>query len=211
GQELARSAARGREPPLCPPRGDDRLRARRRGFGVLPAAPELGALDGRRRARRRLGRDRARRPRAPPDRPAPPARRRPLPRGRDGRARRPCALRPALRRPLPGGATVRRLSAGYLQAPARQAASLRETAHRPWPLPPGSWRLGQTLEDQLFAHWPVDADALRRLLPGAVRLQTHEGAGWLGVTPFRVGALRLRGTLPLPRVSSFLELNVRTY
>ena len=67
------------------------------------------------------------------------------------------------------------------------------------------------MEDQLFAHWPVDADALRRLLPGAVRLQTHEGAGWLGVTPFRVGALRLRGTLPLPRVSSFLELNVRTY
>ena len=67
------------------------------------------------------------------------------------------------------------------------------------------------MEDQLFAHWPVDADALRRLLPDAVRLQTHEGAGWLGITPFRVGALRLRGTLPLPRVSSFLELDVRTY
>jgi uncharacterized protein len=67
------------------------------------------------------------------------------------------------------------------------------------------------LEDLLFAHWPVDADALRRLLPDAVRLQTHEGAAWLGITPFRVGALRLRGTLPLPRVSSFLELNVRTY
>src|SRR5436309_14409004 len=31
------------------------------------------------------------------------------------------------------------------------------------------------------------------------------------MTPFRVGALRLRGTLPLPRVSSFLQLNVRTY
>ena len=67
------------------------------------------------------------------------------------------------------------------------------------------------MEDQLFAHWPVDADALRRLLPDAVRLQTHEGTGWLGITPYRVGALRLRGTLPLPRVSSFLELDVRTY
>src|SRR5436309_10836117 len=31
------------------------------------------------------------------------------------------------------------------------------------------------------------------------------------MTPFRVGALRLRGTLPLPRASSFLQLNVRTY
>jgi uncharacterized protein YqjF (DUF2071 family) len=71
--------------------------------------------------------------------------------------------------------------------------------------------MGQTWEDLLFAHWRVDADALRRLLPDAVRLQTHDGAAWLGITPFRVGALRLRGTLPLPRVSSFLELNVRTY
>jgi uncharacterized protein len=67
------------------------------------------------------------------------------------------------------------------------------------------------LEDLLFAHWRVDADALRRLLPDAVRLQTHDGAAWLGMTPFRVAALRLRGTLPLPRVSSFLQLNVRTY
>jgi uncharacterized protein len=71
--------------------------------------------------------------------------------------------------------------------------------------------MGQTWEDLLFAHWRVDADALRRLLPDAVRLQTHDGAAWLGMTPFRVSALRLRGTLPLPRVSSFLELNVRTY
>jgi uncharacterized protein len=71
--------------------------------------------------------------------------------------------------------------------------------------------MGQTWEDLLFAHWRVDADALRRLLPDAVRLQTHDGAAWLGMTPFRISGLRLRGTLPLPRVSSFLELNVRTY
>jgi uncharacterized protein len=71
--------------------------------------------------------------------------------------------------------------------------------------------MGQTLEDLLHAHWPVDGDALRRLLPDSVRLQTHEGTAWLGITPFRVGSLRLRGTLPLPRVSSFLQLNVRTY
>jgi uncharacterized protein len=71
--------------------------------------------------------------------------------------------------------------------------------------------MGQTWENLLFAHWPVDGDALHRLLPDAVRLQTHEGVAWLGITPFRVGALRLRGTLPLPRVSTFLELNVRTY
>lgn len=44
-----------------------------------------------------------------------------------------------------------------------------------------------------------------------MRLETHDGSGWLGVTPFRVTGLRPRGMLPLPRLSSFLQLNVRTY
>ena len=71
--------------------------------------------------------------------------------------------------------------------------------------------MGQTWEDLLFTHWRVDAGALRPLVPEALRLQTYDGAAWLGVTPFRITALRVRGTLPLPRVSTFLELNVRTY
>jgi uncharacterized protein len=71
--------------------------------------------------------------------------------------------------------------------------------------------MGQSWENLLFAHWRVDADALRRIVPEALRLQTHDGSAWLGITPFRVAGLRLRGTLPLPGASSFLELNVRTY
>jgi uncharacterized protein len=92
-----------------------------------------------------------------------------------------------------------------------QRDSLSETAHRPWPLPARSWLMGQTWEELLFAHWRVDGEALRRLLPPGLDLQEHSGSGWLGVTPFRVAGLRLRGTLPLPVVSSFPELNVRTY
>jgi hypothetical protein len=71
--------------------------------------------------------------------------------------------------------------------------------------------MGQTWEDLLFAHWRVAAETLRPLVPEALRLQTHDGAAWLGMTPFRITALRFRGTLPLPRVSTFVELNVRTY
>src|SRR5437763_247674 len=208
--------ARGERLPAAPcaaprrerPRGAP-LHARHgtREHGADPAR-ERGHLPGRgpRRARARPQGRRAR-GRGEPARP-----RRRQRRGRRGRARRARALRAARRRALAGGATVRRLSAaGFLSAPARQAASLRDTAHRPWPLPPGSWRMGQTWEDLLFAHWRVDADVLRPLVPDALRLQTHDGAAWLGITPFKISALRLRGTLPLPRVSSFLELNVRTY
>jgi hypothetical protein len=71
--------------------------------------------------------------------------------------------------------------------------------------------MGQTWLDLLFAHWAVPAEQLGRLLPPALELERFRGRAYIGVTPFRLTALRARGTLPLPLVSSFLELNVRTY
>jgi uncharacterized protein len=98
-----------------------------------------------------------------------------------------------------------------MNAAARQAASLEETAHRPWPLPQGPWLMGQTWEDLLFVHWRVPAATLGTLVSPHVEIEEHDGSAWLGITPFRVAALRLRGLLPVPGISSFLELNVRTY
>jgi uncharacterized protein len=54
-------------------------------------------------------------------------------------------------------------------------------------------------------------EAIRRLVPEPLAVDTFDGSAWLGITPFRVSGLRLRGTLPVPRLSRFLELNVRTY
>jgi hypothetical protein len=96
-------------------------------------------------------------------------------------------------------------------APAQQAATLRETEHRPWPPPAASWLLAQTWEDCLFAHWRVPYDALRPLVPRRLELDGFDGSCWLGVTPSVLRNLRLRGTLPLPRLSTFPELGVRTY
>src|SRR5215212_8261113 len=98
-----------------------------------------------------------------------------------------------------------------LRAPARQSGSLSQTAHRPWPLPRGSWIMGQSWQDLLFAHWRVEAAALRKLVPTGLSVDEHDGSAWLGITPFVLTGFRLRGTLPLPVVSSFPELNVRTY
>jgi uncharacterized protein YqjF (DUF2071 family) len=98
-----------------------------------------------------------------------------------------------------------------LSASARQSAGLADTAHRTWPLPTGRWVMGQSWESFLFVHWRVEADELRPLVPEALELQTFDGSAWLGITPFRMASVRLRGTLPFPRLSSFLELNVRTY
>jgi hypothetical protein len=92
-----------------------------------------------------------------------------------------------------------------------QRVVLSETGHRPWALPERSWLMGQTWVDLLFAHWRVPEEALRPLVPPEMPLDTHDGAAWLGVTPFCVRGLRLRGTLPAPLASAFPELNVRTY
>jgi uncharacterized protein YqjF (DUF2071 family) len=97
-----------------------------------------------------------------------------------------------------------------LDASARQARSLGYTEHRPWPIEPRGWTMGQTWADLLFAHWRVAADDLRPYVPAELEIEEHDGSAWIGVVPFRLTNLRLRGTLPLPRVSSFLELNVRT-
>jgi hypothetical protein len=93
----------------------------------------------------------------------------------------------------------------------RQRAVLAETGHRPWGLPQGSWFMGQSWIDLLFAHWPVPEEALREVVPAQLPIDTYDGTAWLGITPFCVRGLRLRGTLPAPGLSTFPELNVRTY
>ena len=94
---------------------------------------------------------------------------------------------------------------------AAQARSLRETGHRPYPLPERPWLMGQTWQNLLFAHWRVPYDMLRPHVPERLELEQHDGSAWVGLTPFRIGGLRLRGAPPLPGVSSFHELNCRTY
>jgi uncharacterized protein len=96
-------------------------------------------------------------------------------------------------------------------AAMRQNRSLEHLEHRPWPLPLRGWRMGQTWEELLFAHWRVPLERVREHVPAELEVETHDGSAWVGVTPFRLRGLRGRGMLPLPGVSSFLELNVRTY
>jgi len=70
--------------------------------------------------------------------------------------------------------------------------------------------MGQTWEDLLFAHWRVPLEAVRAHVPHELEVELHDGSAWLGITAFRLTGLRARGLPPLPGLSSFLELNVRT-
>jgi uncharacterized protein len=88
---------------------------------------------------------------------------------------------------------------------------LKETAHRPWPLPGSPWLMTQTWHDLLFAHWPVEAAALRPLVPAPFELDLCEGQAWVAVVPFHMTNVAPRGVPALPWLSAFPELNVRTY
>jgi uncharacterized protein len=98
-----------------------------------------------------------------------------------------------------------------LEAALSQRRVLDEIGHRPWPLPNAPWIMGQTWERLLFAHWRVPAERLREVVHPNIPIDTFDGSGWLGVTPFTVTGLHVRGTPPPPGLSSFHEINVRTY
>jgi len=98
-----------------------------------------------------------------------------------------------------------------MDAVRRQRASLKHTAHRPFPRSRSPWVMGQSWLDLLFMHWTVPEAALRPAVPDVLPIDTFEGSAWIGVTPFEVVGLHPRGLPPLPRLSRFPELNVRTY
>lgn len=79
------------------------------------------------------------------------------------------------------------------------------------PAPDARWVMRQTWHDLLFAHWPVPPAMLRPLIPDSLAVETFDGAAWVGVVPFRITGMRLRGTPFTPFAGAFPELNVRTY
>jgi uncharacterized protein len=86
-----------------------------------------------------------------------------------------------------------------------------DVTHRPWPLPRSPWVIFMRWNDLAFLHWPIRPDVVRPLVPDSLELETYEGRAWIGVTPFWMSQVRARLTPSLPRISTFPELNVRTY
>ena len=86
-----------------------------------------------------------------------------------------------------------------------------DASHRPWPVPKTPWNMTQTWNDLLFAHYPIKEEVLRKLVPAALPLDSYNGMCWIGVVPFHMTDIRLRGMPPVPGTDRFPELNVRTY
>lgn len=76
--------------------------------------------------------------------------------------------------------------------------------------------LYQQWHDLLFMHTAVDPELIQSTLPEGLEVDTFPDASgreraWIGVVPFRMSGIRYPGLPAAPWISSFLELNVRTY
>jgi hypothetical protein len=69
----------------------------------------------------------------------------------------------------------------------------------------------QRWNDLLFAHWPVPAAALARLIPDGLQVDTFQGSAWLGIVPFWTDRIKVRGLPPVPAGRNSPEVCVRTY
>lgn len=84
--------------------------------------------------------------------------------------------------------------------------------HRPVELPPLRRPvMRQTWRDVSFAHWPVDPDRLRRLVPRGLAIDEFDGTAWVSLVGFEMQDLRIPGLPPIPTTHRFPEFNVRTY
>ncbi len=63
----------------------------------------------------------------------------------------------------------------------------------------------------LFLHWAWDPAAIQATLPPGLFVDTREDRAYLGVVPFWMDGVRPRLCPPVPGLSWFLELNLRTY
>ena len=104
-------------------------------------------------------------------------------------------------------------SANGSAAPGQFAAGLPTLAQRcdlrqhPAGRPVGRQRWNQLL----FAHWEIDPGVVQATLPRGLYVDTFAGAAYVGIVPFAMERVRPAWLPPLPWVSWFLELNVRTY
>lgn len=88
---------------------------------------------------------------------------------------------------------------------------INQVQHRPYGLPNGPWIMQQQWDDLLFLHWPILVEEIKELVPEGLKIDTFDGFAWIGIVPFQMNEIHLRGLPSIPFASSLTEINVRTY
>ncbi|PYF08290.1 YqjF family protein [Ureibacillus chungkukjangi] len=73
------------------------------------------------------------------------------------------------------------------------------------------WIMKQTWKDILFAHYPVPREALEKIVPSELTVDTFYQTGWVSIVPYLTSSMHLRGVPPVPGLSTYPGFNIRTY
>lgn len=69
----------------------------------------------------------------------------------------------------------------------------------------------QRWSDLTFLHWEVDQSEIEKLIPPELTVDTFDGKTYVGLVPFTMSGIRLRGLPMVPGFNAFHETNVRVY
>ncbi|GAC1435971.1 MAG: DUF2071 domain-containing protein [Thermoanaerobaculia bacterium] len=69
----------------------------------------------------------------------------------------------------------------------------------------------QTWHHLLFLHWEIPRADLQSLVPAGLTIDTFEGNAYIALVPFTITGARPVLLPPVPGISNFHEVNVRTY
>jgi uncharacterized protein len=88
---------------------------------------------------------------------------------------------------------------------------LQDTNNRQFPLPEGRWQSYQEWHNVVMLHWRVPLHLIAALLPPGLEPDTFEGEAWVSWLGFTVKKMRPRALPSVPYMSTFEEVNLRTY
>lgn len=69
----------------------------------------------------------------------------------------------------------------------------------------------QSWREVTFVSWRYDRSVIEPMLPPGLVVDELDGSAWLTLVALRLTGTRLPGTLPVPVLSAFAQINVRTY
>ena len=69
----------------------------------------------------------------------------------------------------------------------------------------------QEWQNLLFLHWSIPVKTIRHLIPEELEIDTYDNSAWIGIIPFQMRNLRPSFLFPIPSISNFTEVNLRTY
>lgn len=88
---------------------------------------------------------------------------------------------------------------------------LNTTEHRPWAIPSGRWKFYQEWNDVVFLHWQVELHELQPFVPKELEIDLFEGKPWVSLVAFTMEKVRPRCAPAVRVLSTFDEVNIRTY